>query len=123
MREIKFRAKLLGTGELIYFDIFSLSTKDGILYVNAIGIDPNSIQLYTGLKDKNGVKIYEGDIVKHFDYPWLKAGGQSTVEWQNDACGFKPFIKDNERYGRPLAGEWIEVIGNIYEHPELLEVK
>ncbi len=77
MGEYKFRAKALGTGELLYFDLFSLSTKDGILYVNAIGIDPNTIQLCTGLKDKNGKEGYFDDLVK-----WGKA--IYKVVWNED---------------------------------------
>ena len=76
---------------------------------------------YAGLKDKNDKEIYQGDIVKHHDYPYLKAGGKSVVKWNKDASGFYPFIQEIGDYGRPNSGEWIEVIGNIYENPELLE--
>lgn len=66
---------------------------------------------YTGLLDKNGKEIYERDIVKIVsnDHPKI-------VEWVDRYCGFN--IRPNRRNARGY-----EVIGNIYENPELLEAK
>lgn len=77
------------------------------------------IMQYTGLKDKNGVEIYEGDVVKG----WIHNPSEHhIVEYVSDEynCGF--MASKIGRFGKIhvwYAG--LEVIGNIYENPELLE--
>jgi YopX protein. len=77
-----------------------------------------SVMQFTGLTDKNGKEIYEGDVLKRY-------GEIAVVEWNNDQCGFMPLNNYNHCCGRE--GDWsgdggdIEVVGNIYENPELLD--
>lgn len=88
---------------------------------NCLYVDENTVGQYTGLTDKNGKKIFEGDIVR-FDYSGENKGveGTATVLFQNGQFGVlwgwhKEFV--------PLTGfcnTTIEIIGNIHDNPELL---
>lgn len=117
-REIKFRVwDELSAGKanskMRYFGLFDSDS------IHMLGEDTYSMPLmqYTGLKDKNGKEIYEGDIVeidhdKYATFMW----GPKIVKYTEDA-EWSPFDPSDER-GSP-AKEYI-IIGNIYENPELL---
>ena len=127
MREIKFRAYDRKDKQMVYFDsdwFIQSDEHEGIIFG---GITRNhgdgdkedfELMQYTELKDKKGKEIYEGDIVR---YP----SGTVVVKWltlgmYNIAVGM-----DNvtDRQQNKLIKEFrqCEVIGNIYENPELLE--
>ncbi len=78
---------------------------------------------FTGLKDKNGTEIYEGDIVKHKWYEDFGQCGtyhdkQDTVVWHDTKSAFSPFHYFD---GYSLSIKTVEVIGNIYQNSELLK--
>ncbi len=97
----------------------------------------HEVMQFTGLKDKNGKEIYEGDIVRQGEYPtdnkFVVSYGRFIDLVEAGCAGINSFgwyLKDlvsgmtinllNNEAGEPEA---TEVIGNIYENPELLEVK
>lgn len=112
MREIKFRAwdgKSMFNVEQITFNeaIWGCDKGRGV----SIVFQPHIILMqFTGLHDKNGKEIYEGDILCWPKYEGKKNQIRWVVEWNNDRAGWTDWSPRNEA----------EVIGNIYENPELL---
>lgn len=129
MRDIRFRGKRIDNGEWVYGDIchhdgvvsyIGQHPADGAMVVH--DLDPATIGQFTGLLDKNGKGIYEGDVVRAValsnDHHQRGAAMKSTIEyWMGNAClaithvPLFPFIVDHE----------FEVIGNVHDNPELLE--
>ena len=127
MRDIKFRCwdtenkQMLKVQELDFEDTFyggrlSIRTDQ---YNDYFDIEDMILMQYTGLKDKNGKEIYEGDIVKVFTSKKWRIG-KIIYEYS----GFTIDVTNNKEleYGRTgIIESLIEVIGNIYDNPELLE--
>jgi uncharacterized phage protein (TIGR01671 family) len=134
MREIKFRGRistgLENAGQWVYWGISGTDLIDSI--------DPETIGQFTDLHDKNGKEIYEGDIVRNH---WTDCNGKfignkwevkfgeyddSEIEWGSPGIGFYCENKHGEQQSiinLPVDRNHItvEVIGNIYDNPELLE--
>ena len=126
MREIKFKAKTCNgewvEGLLAHTnDMWYISNKAGRPF--AYEVRPETICQYTGLKDKNGNKIWENDIVKKVDTNGLGWHRERNCKVSFDKEGY--WLLTTE-YGD---GYWIgevdieqlEVIGNIFDNPELLD--
>lgn len=126
MREIKFRANRFGLiGKVVEINFISPEKGYDYLIEDSKGNQIREwgknldIMQYTGLKDKNGKEIYEGDIVK-LPY-WEDCKNYiSVVEW--GYMGWDPYVNTNPDYDTTSA-EFSTIIGNIYENPELLEDK
>lgn len=88
-------------------------------------VDPKTVGQFTGLTDKNGVKIFEGDIVRD-DY---ESGTYASIVWLPQGCGwYLSYSRTDRRMGHRSRGcgytqdEFLEVIGNIHDNPELVGV-
>lgn len=121
MREYKFRAWHNGSNQMLYEE------KPGKVF--EWQYQPIEIMQYTGLHDKNGKEIYEGDILTLWRS--LSVSGEPRGEYWTPLpvvyeplwCQFVVEDKANKDYHRMWQDfDAFEVIGNIYENPELLEV-
>lgn len=95
---------------LIAFDEEHLDQFDGNFVV---GEDIEVMQ-YTGLKDKNGKEIYEGDIVKWTHPSFVELKKEYKILHIHD-------IRGADKLEMDAANGWLEVIGNVYENPNLLK--
>lgn len=125
MREILFRGKLLSTNEWAEGNL--AVSKTGVTIITPddtpVGkygqVDPEMVGQFTGIYDKNGKKIFEGDILLYLE-KWRR-----EVVWSDDRKGFYTREFNSPVYDWVCIGDlWrfdTEVIGNIHDNPELLE--
>ena len=133
MRDIKFRA-WGGVDVCMHYLVPRKGAGSMGVLSDLVEEDDWKVMQYTGLKDKNGKEIYEGDVCKYHDAladNYLIEGKNAEkvigrVTWSEDRCRFQAQeIKENHKGGYYIIKlESVldfEVIGNIYENPELLE--
>ena len=127
MREILFRGKRISDGEWVegYLGVevggapvieYCGTDEDVGDYVEEQFVNPETVGQYTGLTDKNGTKIFEGDILH-------AAQGNFVVRWSESICSF---VAGEKERMRPCMNSGTmnccEVIGNIFDNPELIEL-
>lgn len=130
MRQLKFRGKDVKTGEWLYGDlVHSADGKRCAILVSGrdsydeCEVNPETVDQFTGLRDKNGKEIYEGDILRLGD----SDSGVCEVGWNDTIGAFCiRFHFESELGSKPL-GSWKDfernmvVIGNIHDNSELLK--
>lgn len=133
MREIFFRGKRADNGEWVYGNYYHCcGTAYGATFivVNDFGfieVIPHTVGQYTGLTDKNGKKIFEGDIIQ-YKTEYDVAPIYSYVVYCADTYDYPAFDLEQHAYEtnglQSACRECLcEVIGNKWDNPELLEVK
>lgn len=144
MREIKFRGKRLDNGEWIYGSLLVSHFKDDKKeryfitqfsgnYTFEHKVDPNTVGQFTGLRDKNGRDIWEGDIFKEdgsgivrsvFRVPGGLAFEDNPVSFGYDhRAPVYPYSSIAEMQSVSWLSQCCEVIGNIRDDPELLKTE
>ena len=120
-RTIKFRA-WDGVGLI---PDYAVTDQQGRIKTSWEGHDTDlRVTQYTGLDDKSGHEIYEGDIIEYEDVGSLLYSGHYVVRYENGQ--FYPVSFINGTYNADQPDEWrcentVEVVGNKFEHPELLK--
>ena len=135
MREILFRGKRTDNGEWVYGyytkaryylnekEMHVIFAPDGEAFPrNEFSeyeeVDPETVCQFTGLYDKNGRKIFEGDIVRYGD-----TIHRVVFEQRNGTAYFGIVISDIETwlFGNECPASLVDIVGNIYDNPELLK--
>lgn len=145
MREIKFRAWEHNLKEMIPVDDIQFYRGDDI-EVDGLKLKPKprneqsimintrsawriadgedvTLMQYTGLKDKNGKEIYEGDVVEYLERGMKNCVGIGQVTWNKDGWNVEGFYDGSQdEPGRAFSeNAQLEIIGNVWENPELIE--
>lgn len=133
MREILFRGKRTDNGRWVegyliadtefagkpYYHTYIVNYKSpsgcfgGDIFIEVI---PETVGQYTGLTDKNGAKIFEGDIIS------FECSGCALITWDDDDARFVILYDENDKTDfSAFWGKDVEIIGNIHDNPELLD--
>ena len=126
-RIIKFRGKSLKDGGWLIGSHFTDGAEEYIIPQTLLDIhdyedyqvDPDTVGQYTGLKDRNGQEIYEGDILRYFRFDGEER--RVKVIWDNDSFSFEIVLPDGTLIAvMEELRRTFEVIGNIHDNPEII---
>lgn len=143
MREILFRGRSVDTDEWVYgsFCMDALEQVGHPIEVNGFirwydienkkvlvcEVERETVGQYTGLCDKNGKKIFEGDVLSHY-INWLgrRVNGVCEYDDKEQAAWMCRFVDESENEATGFLADWVdnngcEIIGNIHDNPELLK--
>ena len=125
MREILFRGKKVVGGKMI-FGNYHTGALTGKPFISGSEVVPETVRQFTGLLDKNGTKIFDGDFVKFKTFAGLMSGERivftkGLVYWCDNNLAWR-IRSDYGNFLSYVIKDEMEVIGNIHENPEFLEV-
>ena len=125
MREIRYRGIGIAERKWVFGSLwFDTRNKATLIWSEElkywVRVDPATVGQYTGLKDKNGREIYEGDIIggsngsiNGWEWPF-----KSEIKWNDEECGFNTPI-----WGDMDSTHYYNVLGNIHDNPDLLKTE
>jgi uncharacterized phage protein (TIGR01671 family) len=126
-REIKFRGKRIDNDKWVvgnYIEKIKPTEKEPVFWCSLIQdraisvyeVYPKSVGQFTGLKDKNGKEIYEGDILKadNWFFNWI-------VQFDKIKARFNCIVNKEGSRNEFIPPSHVEIIGNIYENPDLIK--
>ncbi len=134
MRKILFRGKRFDNGEWVEGSLFSGDNGECEICFGTprvritYDVDPETVGQLTGLTDKNGKKIFEGDIVRFEQFLYAYIG---RIVFNKNTCGFEIWYASEvggygaraEHHVNLYHVENVEFIGNIHDNPEMLKGK
>lgn len=132
MREILFKAKRIDNGEWIEgcyvtsdgksFICMDIVEHYCVIALRWFEIDPETLCQFTGICDKNGKRIWENDILMaHLDESYPEDATYETVEWNFAGWVGHEADSTDRKYIDKFDLEYYEVVGNIFDNPELLQ--
>ena len=136
MRDIEFRGKRTDNGEWVYGNLVRGCDEKYVYIVefgnrelcrNYVNVNPDTVGQYTGLKDKNGTKIFEGDMVlvpyidPIFKCTWNDTSPceRATVKYCNGMF-YVEYIESGDKFTLSAMNVYMKIIGNIHDNSELL---
>lgn len=131
MRQIKFRAQTTANGHWVYGSLIDYG--DGTLAIrnrkSEPWVQPDTVGQFTGLLDRNGKEVYEGDVVFWLatDMRGRGRGEQGAIFWDKHTMAWaierdKPCVDGRPCIiSRPFDKKHLEVVGNIHDNPELMK--
>lgn len=131
MREILFRGKRVDDGKWVYGCYYELDMGKVMISTcikrEAYEVQHKTVGQFTGLTDKNGKKIFEGDIVRRFNSKKQEVM-RYALKWNTDCCMFVLICEDTYlgEYDSDFTvfyGEEFEIVGNVHDNPELRKEK
>lgn len=133
MREVKYRGLDVLTGSWVYGNLLTTPAGTyiipqtlGVNFVQSYQVDKDTVGQYTGLKDKNNTEVFEGDIIQAHTFDEnINKRQIGRVTYHSGRFGYVFIPKEMEKknlYYPLFSIVTCELIGNIYENPELLEV-